>query len=58
MTYIKRRRQGYTLLETGDVRFTVDDIIKLCQYYNISADYIFGFTDEITELPKDGNPLE
>ncbi len=29
----------------------VDSIIKLCRFYNVSPEYIFGFTDEIKTLP-------
>ena len=47
-----RSQQGYSNLETGRVKFTVEEIMKLCAFYNVSADYILGFTDEITELPK------
>lgn len=28
-----------------------DSIIKLCKFYNVSPEYIFGFTDEINPLP-------
>lgn len=55
---INKSQQGYAHLENGDARFSVDDLIALCQYYNISADYILGFTDEMRELPKDGNPFK
>lgn len=30
----------------------IDSIIKLCIFYNISPEYIFGFTNEMKELPK------
>lgn len=30
----------------------IDIIIKLCIYYNVSADYMLGFTDEPTPLPR------
>lgn len=49
---LRKTQQGYSNLETGRVKFTVEEIIKLCEFYNVSADYILGFTDEITELQK------
>lgn len=30
----------------------IDSIIKLCIFYNVSSDYILGFTNEPKELPK------
>ncbi len=47
-----KSQQGYSHLETGRAKFTVEDIIKLCKYYNVSADYILGFTDVKSKLPK------
>ncbi len=29
----------------------IDSIVKLCRFYNISPEYIFGFTDELKTLP-------
>ena len=49
---LRKSQQGYSNLETGWVKFTVEEIIQLCKFYNVSADYILGFTDKITELPK------
>lgn len=30
----------------------IDSIIKLCIFYNVSPEYIFGFTKEQKPLPK------
>lgn len=49
---LKKSQQGYSHLENGNAKFTVEDIITICRYYNISADYILGFTDEPKPLPK------
>ena len=29
----------------------VDSIVTLCRFYNISPEYIFGFTDDLKALP-------
>ena len=31
----------------------IEHLMTLCKYYNVSADYILGFTDEQKPLPKD-----
>ncbi len=28
----------------------IDSVIKLCRFYNVSPEYIFGFTNEIKSL--------
>ena len=40
-------------LETGECEPNLNDIKRLCQYYNLSADYILGFTDTPKPLPKE-----
>ena len=52
---LNKSQQGYSHLENQKARFTIDDLIKLCQYYNVSADYILGFTDTKKPLPKNAN---
>lgn len=32
----------YSKQERGDKPFQIDQIVKLCEYYGISADYILG----------------
>jgi transcriptional regulator with XRE-family HTH domain len=38
--------QQYQLYESGKREIKVNQIITLCEYYNISPEYILGFTDE------------
>ncbi len=40
-------------LETGECEPNLNDIKQLCHYYNLSADYILGFTDTPKPLPKE-----
>ena len=42
---LNKSQQGYAHLENRKAKFTVDDIIKLCLFYNVSADYILGLTN-------------
>lgn len=43
---LHKSQQGYAHLENGNARFTIEDLIKLCNFYGVSSDYILG-------LPKD-----
>ena len=49
---LKKSQQGYAHIENEEARLSIDDLITLCRYYDISADYILGFTDQIKPLPK------
>lgn len=43
---LQKSQQGYNHIEAGRAELKIDDLAKLCQFYNISADYIIGLTDE------------
>ena len=50
---IMMSERGYQKLEAGDSTPTVDTIIKLCNYFNISADYLLGLSDEPRPLREE-----
>ena len=43
---INKSQQGYNHIEAGRAELKIDDLVKLCKYYNLSADYIIGLTDK------------
>ena len=45
-------REQYRRYETGINEVKASFIIKICKYYNVSADYLLGFTNSYNELPK------
>lgn len=45
--YLKITPQQYQLYESGKRALPIDLLRKLCQYYNISADYILELTDNM-----------
>lgn len=49
---LNKTQQGYSKLENEKSGFVAEDIIKLCEFYNVSANYILGLTDEYTPLNK------
>ena len=49
---LKITRQQYQLYESGKRKLPIDLLITLCRFYNVSADYILGFTNTYNELPK------
>ncbi|MGN0520935.1 MAG: helix-turn-helix domain-containing protein [Candidatus Fimenecus sp.] len=45
-------RQQYQLYESGKRKLPIDKLVQLCRFYNISADYLLGFTNTPNPLPK------
>lgn len=43
--YLGITRQQYGLYETGQREFKINHIVKLCMYFNLSADYILGLPE-------------
>lgn len=39
---INKSQQGYNHIETGRAELKIDDLIKLCDFYKVSADYLIG----------------
>ena len=42
---LQKSQQGYNHIETGRAELKIEDLAKLCNFYNISADYLIGLTD-------------
>lgn len=43
---INKSQQGYSHIEDGRAELKIDDLIKLCRYYGVSADYFIGLSHE------------
>ena len=42
----------YARYERGANELPLRHLIQLCRYYNVSADYVLGFTNDLQPLPK------
>ena len=42
---LNKSQQGYNHIEAGRAELKIEDLIRLCKYYNLSADYLIGLTD-------------
>lgn len=42
---LNKTQQGYNHIEAGRAELKIDDLILLCKFYNLSADYLIGLTD-------------
>lgn len=43
---INKSQQGYSHIEDGRAELKIADLIKLCKFYNVSADYFIGLSDK------------
>ena len=44
---LNKSQQGYNHIEAGRSELKIDDLVKLCQFYNLSADYLIGLSNEV-----------
>lgn len=42
---LNKSQQGYNHIEAGRAELKIEDLIRLCKYYHLSADYLIGLTD-------------
>ena len=49
---LQKTQQGYNHIEAGRAELKIEDLIALCRFYNLSADYLIGLTDKEKEAPK------
>lgn len=43
---LNKSQQGYSHIENGRAELRIEDLIVLCRFYQVSADYFIGMTDE------------
>ena len=43
---INKSQQGYSHIEEGRAELKIEDLIKLCRFYGVSADYFIGMSEE------------
>lgn len=48
---INKSQQGYSHIENGRAELKIDDLIALCRFYQLSADYLIGLTNEPKSHP-------
>ena len=43
---LNKSQQGYSHIEDGRAELKIDDLILLCKFYEVSADYFIGVSDK------------
>ena len=49
---LNKSQQGYNHIEAGRAELKIADLIELCRFYDLSADYLIGLTDTPRHVPK------
>lgn len=49
---IGMKQTQYQRYESGENEMKAGHIIKICKFYDLSADYILGFTNNKMPMPK------
>ena len=44
---IQKTQQGYNHIKNGRAELKIEDLITLCKFYKVSADYMIGLSDKI-----------
>ena len=42
---LQKSQQGYNHIEAGRAELKIEDLIRLCKFYNLSADYLICLSD-------------
>ena len=43
---INKSQQGYSHIEDGRAELKIEDLIKLCKFYGVTADYFIGMEEK------------
>lgn len=43
---LNKSQQGYNHIEIGRAELKIEDLVTLCRFYNLSADYIIGLVSK------------
>jgi transcriptional regulator with XRE-family HTH domain len=49
---LNKSQQGYSHIESGRAELKIDDLISLCKYYDLSADYLIGLINTPTSYRR------
>ena len=47
---LDKSQQGYNHIEIGRAELKIDDLVKLCRFYDLSADYLIGLVNKPTSF--------
>ena len=52
---LNKSQQGYNHIEAGRAELKIEDLVTLCRFYNLSADYLIGLVDTPSSFHNNHN---
>lgn len=52
---LNKSQQGYNHIEAGRAELKIEDLVQLCKFYDLSADYLIGLIDVPTSYRRKRN---
>lgn len=49
---LNKSQQGYDHIEKRRAKLTIEDLIKLCEFYNVKPEYFLGYASTPTKIHK------
>ena len=49
---LNKSQQGYSHIESGRAELKIEDLVTLCRFYDLSADYLIGLTNKPAACPN------
>ena len=49
---LSKSQQGYNHIEAGRAELKIEDLVTLCRFYDLSADYLIGLVDKPSSFHK------
>ncbi|MBP3697816.1 MAG: helix-turn-helix transcriptional regulator [Clostridia bacterium] len=47
---LNKSQQGYDHIEKRRAKLSIEDFMKLCEFYNVLPDYFLGYSEKITNI--------
>lgn len=51
---LNKSQQGYNHIEAGRAELKIEDLVRLCRFYDLSADYLIGLIDAPVSFRRGG----
>lgn len=47
---LNKSQQGYDHIEKRRAKLSIEDFMKLCEFYNVLPEYFLGYSEKVTNI--------